>query len=308
MPARVTSAGSAVRLAVCALAALVWLMAAADARAQDGSAAEDPATDVIADPAPEGTAPVDESVQQPPPEQTPGEQPLPAEQPAPDPAPVDQTPPPEQPAQEPPAEPTPPVSETPLPEPPASEAPVVEPSPTPEPPVVTPAPGDLVPEPPVLVPEPSPVEVEPGTGPQHGSIVTIPRDLSPPSFPLLSSSLPLLFPSPGGGDAAVTWAGGRVDTQSGSRSDARQDGRPAAGSTGEAPQLPPLPLRERAPSGFYVSAGGAGGGSSGGFVPLVLAALIAFFVAAAQRPGGLVSLALAPPRCTAFVLCLERPD
>lgn len=291
---------------MCALAALLWLVAAADARAQDGSSAQDPAEDVIGDPAPEGTTPVDESVQ-PPAEQT---EPTPDEQgqPAPAPAPVDQAPPPEQPAQEPPAEPPPPVSEAPPPESPAPEPPVVEPAPTPEPPVVTPPPGDLVPEPPVLVPEPGPVEAQPGTGPQHGSIVTIPRDISLPSLPSLSSSLPSLFPSPGGGQAAVNWAGERLDTQSGSRSDARDDGRPAAGSTGDPPQLPPLPFRDRAPSEFYVSAGGAGGGSSGGFVPLVLAALIAFFVAAAQRPGGLVSLALAPPRCTAFVLCLERPD
>jgi hypothetical protein len=139
-------------------------------------------------------------------------------------------------------------------------------------------------------------EVPTAPGSQRESIVTISRDASPPH-------LPLLFSSSGYGGAAV-----RLDTQSGSRSETRNEAPRAAEGTGKAPLLPPLPFRGGAPAGLYVSGGGMGSGSSGGFFPLVLAGLIAPFAAAAQRRGGLVSLALAPPRCSAFVLCLERPD
>jgi hypothetical protein len=141
-----------------------------------------------------------------------------------------------------------------------------------------------------------PPEVPTDPGSQRDSIVTIPQYAAPPH-------LPLLFSTSGDGLAAV-----RVDTQSGPRSETRNEGPPAAKSTGEAPLVPPLPFRDRGPSELYVSAGGMGSGSSGGFFPLVLAGLIALFAAAAQRRGGLVPLTLAPPRCTAFVLCLERPD
>jgi hypothetical protein len=292
----VTGASSAARLAVCALAALLWLVAASEARAEDGSDAQGPAAEVIADPEPEGTTPVDGSVEQSPAEQAPADQGPPVEQPAPESPAIDPGPPTEQP----PVEPAPPASEAPAPEAPAPEQPVVvEPAPPAEPPAVAPPPVDLIPEP--LVPEPVPVDVPTPNGSRHASIVTIDGDVVLPS-------LPSLFSSPGGGLVAVSWAGDRLDAQGGSRSETRNEGTPAADRTGDAPLLPPLPYRDGTSSGFYVSAGGAGGGSAGGFVPLVLAGLIALFAAAGQRPGGLVSLALAPPRCTAFVLCLERPD
>jgi hypothetical protein len=293
----VTEASSAARLAVCALAAVLWLVAASEARAEDGSGAQDPAAEVMVDPAQEGTTPVEGSVEQQPSAEQPVEQ-APVEPSAPESPAVDPGPPTEQP----PVEPAPPASEAPAPEAPAPEQPVVvEPEPPAEPPAVAPPPVDLIPEPPVPDAEPVPVDVPTASGSRHASIVTISGDVVPPS-------LPSLFPSPGGGLAAVSWAGDRLDTQGGSRSETRNEGTPAADRTGDAPLLPPLPFRDGTSSGFYVSAGGASGGSSGGFVPLVLAGLIALFAAAAQRPGGLVSLALAPPRCTAFVLCLERPD
>jgi hypothetical protein len=38
----------------------------------------------------------------------------------------------------------------------------------------------------------------------------------------------------------------------------------------------------------------------------VIAGLVTLF--AAQRPGGVVPVTLAPPHCATSVLCLERPD
>ena len=169
-----------------------------------------------------------------------------------------------------------------------------EPSPAPEPPVVTPIPGDPAPGLPVAD-EPAPVEAPRAAGSHRDSIVTIPPDASPLSFP------PLLSPG-------ATGVGDRVDDQAGSRSEARSEGPQAAESTGDAPPLPGLPFRGGAPSDLYVSAGGMGSGSSGGFFPWVLVGLVALLAAAAQRRSGLVPLTLAPPRCTAFILLSERPD
>jgi outer membrane biosynthesis protein TonB len=312
----------AARLAVCVFAALLWLVLAAEARAEDGSASsgdaaatlddgaaavdtvsggssgdeQDPAADATTDPGLEGTTPVEGAVEQPSADQPPVDQAPPVEPPAPEQPPVDQGPPPEQP----PAEQSPPVSEVP-PEPPPSEPPVVEPSATPEPPVVAPPPGDLAAEPPLPDAEPVPAEVHSSAASQRESIVTIALDASPPRLTSLFGS------SVGDGLAAATWAGDRLDPQGGSRSAAGDERPPAAERAGDAPLLPALPFRDGAPSQFYVSGGGAGGSSAGFFVGLV-AGLVALLAAAAQRLGGLVSLALAPPRCTAFVLCLERPD
>jgi hypothetical protein len=164
---------------------------------------------------------------------------------------------------------------------------------------MTPEPTDPAPEP-VPAPEPGPIE-GPAAGSHRDSIVIIKRNPSP-------VSLPSLFPSPADRLAATTGAGGgRLAPQGGSRSQSGDEGTQAAGNARNAPLLPGLPFRGGAPSDLYVSAGGSSG-SSGGFFPLVLAGLVALLAAAAQRRGGLVPLALAPPRCAAFVRCLERPD
>jgi outer membrane biosynthesis protein TonB len=282
-------ANSGARLGLLASVALLGLALAAEARAEDGSAssgdaasAVDPVTeDGSADeqappePPPAEPPPTEPPLAEPPPAEPPlAEQPL-AEQPPAEPPPTEQPPAEPPPAEPPPTEPPPPMDEEPPPAPPPADPPVVEP-PLPD--------TERVPE----------VRTAPGS--QRESIVTISRDASRPH-------LPLLFSSSGYGGAAV-----RLDTQSGSRSETRNEAPRAAESTGEAPLLPPLPFRGGAPTGLYVTGGGMGSGSSGGFFPLVLAGLIAPFAAAAQRRGGLVSLALAPPRCSAFVLCLERPD
>jgi outer membrane biosynthesis protein TonB len=278
-PAISMKANWGARLGVVASAALLGLALAAEARAEDGSASSGDAASAVDPLTEDGSADEQAPPEPPAPEPPP---PMAEEPPAPLPPPADppvvEQPPPEQPpAEQPPAEQPPPMAEEPppAPPPPPADPPVVE-QPLPD--------AKRVPE------------VPTAPGPQRESIVTISRDASPPH-------LPLLFSSSGYGGAAV-----RLDTQSGSRSETRNEAPRAAESTGDAPLLPPLPFRGGAPAGLYVSGGGMGSGSSGGFFPLVLAGLVALVAAAPQRRGGLVSLTLAPPRCSAFVLCLERPD
>jgi hypothetical protein len=304
-----TKAECGARVAVWLFAGLVWLMLATEARADAGSASSDGASAAVDtkssggpddDPALEGTPPVAEPVEEPA-----GEPPV-------DPAPLPEPLPPEPPPADegaatdrPPAETPPPVGETPPPEP-QPPPPPVEPSPAPEPPVVTPPPEVPVAEPPPPVADPVPVEPPPATGSHGESIVTIAGDSSPPPPP--PPLLPLLFPSDvGGGLIAVTWAGDRLDRQSGSRSETRNDGPRAAGGAGTAPLPPPLPFNNTAPSGLFVSTGAPSGGSSGAFFVGVLAALIALLAVAVQLFISLVSLRLAPPRGNAFALRLIRP-
>jgi hypothetical protein len=191
---------------------------------------------------------------------------------------------------------TPPVVETPVvTEPPA----VVLPPPfIPEAPLLEPPWDGLGAAPPLPDAESVPVEAGIAVGLHGASIVTIRRADLPRSLPsLLPSQL----------SDAVTSAGAGLHPQGASRSDTRREPSAAAERHGDSP-LPPLPARERTPSTLYVSGGGASGGSSSGIFAWVLAGLIALLAAAAQRIGGLVSLTLAPPRCTAFALGLERPD
>jgi hypothetical protein len=165
--------------------------------------------------------------------------------------------------------------------------------------VTTPPPGDPTPEP-APVPERPPDEV-PAADSQRIPIVVIERGTPP-------LRLPSLLPSPVGELAATTGGGDRLGTEGGSRSQSgSESGTRRVESARDIPPLPGLPFSGGAPSDLYVSAGGSSG-SSGGFFPLVLAGLVAFLAAAAQRRSGLLSLALAPPRCAAFVRCLERPD
>jgi hypothetical protein len=291
----------AARMAVCAFATLLGLLLAAEARAGAESASSgDVASAVDEQPVPEEPLPsqppeqpppVQPPAEQPAPEQPPAEQPPaeqpPAEQPAPEQPPAEQ-PPPEQPSAE-----SPPPAEAPPPAPPADPPAAPEPTPISEAPVVAPPPGDLASKPPDPDAGTVPAEVETAVGSRGESIVTIRRSVSAPRFPSL-------LPSPGGGD--------RLATQNGSRSEPRNERPQAAESAGHAPLLPAPPFGPGAPADLYVGAGGMGGGSSGGFFPLVLAVLVALFVAVAQRPGGLVPVTLARPRCTALLLCLERPD
>lgn len=274
------------RLAVWAFAAVLWLVLATEARAQDAPASSDGGAAAVGDPPPEGTPPVgeEEPAPQPPVELPPPETPQPpAVEPPPPPAPdpVGQPPPPD---------PTPP---------PAPDPPVVTP------PVVTPPPEVPVTEPPPPVAGPVPVEPPPATGSPGESIFTIPGDSSPPSPPP-PLELPYLSDA-SDGLAAVTWAADRLDRQGGSRSETRHEGPPAAGSAGTAPLPPPLPFNNTAPSRLFVGAGGLSGGSSGGFFVGVLAALIALLAVAVQVLGSVVSLRLAPPRGNAFALRLIRP-
>jgi hypothetical protein len=292
------------RLAAWATAALLGLVLATEARADDGSAQLDEvvATDPVAPPDPGSAAPS-------------------AEQPAPvDEGPADETPGPVQPPVEetpapgePPAEGTPPPDTAPPPGPPVSESPPPEPPPTPEPPVAEPTPTPP-PEPPVDPPVPTdpiaePVPPpEPGPPPPEDRAAGAPRDpivIIKPSPPPVALSP--LFPSPADKLTAATGAGDRLDSQGGSRSQAGSEGARAPGKARKAPLLPGLPFRGGASSDLYVSAGGSSG-SSGGFFPLVLAGLVALFAAVAQRHSGLLSLTVAPPHCSTFVLCLERPD
>jgi hypothetical protein len=296
--------GRTVRLAAWAIASLLCLVLASEARADDGSAQSDEtaAADPII-PADTGSAP---SPPPPPADQPPAEQPPAEETPDPGQPPTEETP-----AQgEAPAEPPPPSGEPP-PGPPPSEPvpdpapppePPAEPVPTPEPepPVVTPEPTDPAPEP-VPAPPLHPLD-DAAAGSQGDPIVVIKR--SPPPV-----SLPALFPTAWGSPAPAAGAAGRIGPQGGGRSEpGSEDTRAAAGSARNAPLLPGLPFGGGTPSDLYVSAGGSSGSSGGFFFPLVLAGLVAFLAAGAQRRGGLVPLTLAPPRCAAFVRCLERPD
>jgi hypothetical protein len=163
---------------------------------------------------------------------------------------------------------------------------------------VTPPPGDPTTEP-VPAAEPAPDKVPPA-GSHRDPIVVIERGTPP-------LRLPPLLPSLAGKLAADTGRGDRLGTEGGSRSQSGSERTHPVGSARDVPPLPGSPLSGGAPSDVYVSAGGSSG-SSGGFFPLVLAGLVAFLAAAAQRRSGLLSLAVAPPRCAAFVRCLERPD
>ena len=278
------------RSAVCALATLLGLLLAAEARAGVGSASsDDVATAVAEQPAPEQLPP-----EQPQPESPPPAQPLPEQPPAE--KPPAEEPPAEQPAAQPPAEP--PSTGSPPAEPSAEPPPAQQPAPVAEPPLVpeaptAPAPDDSAAQPPLPDGRTVPVEVDTAVGSRGESIFTIRRAVSLPR-------LPSLLPSPQGGD--------RLSTQNGSRSETRSEHPQAAERTGHDPLLPAPPFGPGAPADLYVGAGGMGGGSSGGIFPLVLAVLVALFVALAQRPGGVVPVTLARPRCTAFLLCLERPD
>lgn len=310
-------------LVVCALIAFLGLALATEARAADESAdvvteetvssategesstsGPDEATSVpdegetpaagSGDPSAEGTPPVSEDPVAPV-EATPPEAPAPQLPPA-DPAPSPSTPPSD----------GPPGGEVPAPEPPpAASPPVVVSPPVVEPPVVEPPPlGEPIVEAPADPVAPPPAETPPTAGPHRGSIV-IRNDFSPqPALPpLLSSSTS----SVDGELESVTWTGDRLQRQSGPRPETRNKGPAAAVSVDGAPLPPPIPARERAPTGLYVSVGGQGGASSGGFFVGMLAAAIALALAG-QRLGSLVSLSLAPPRRTAFALRLDRPD
>ena len=276
-------------------ATVLWLVLATEAHADDGSASSDSASAAVDTVSSSGSG--DDPAQEPV-EQAPVD---PAPLPEPEPLPPEPTPVGEGPATDPPPAETPPtVGETPPPEPQPPPPPVVEPSPAPEPPVAI-SPPEVPGEPPLPA---APVEVPPATGSNGESIVTIPQDSSPLPPP---PPLPLLFPSDVGGPAAVTWAGDRLDRQSGSRSETRDDGARAAGRVGNAPLPRPLPFKAQAPSRLFASAGGLSGGSSGGFSVGVHAALIALLAVAAQLLGSLVSVRLAPPRGNAFALRLIRP-
>jgi hypothetical protein len=137
----------------------------------------------------------------------------------------------------------------------------------------------------------------PGTNPDPIVIIE-------PSAPRVTS--PSLFPPPADKLTAATGTGGGLDSQGGPQPQAGSQDTHAAGKARNAPLLPNLPFRGGSSSDLYVSAGSSG--SSGGFSSLMLAGLVALLAAALQRRGGLLPLTLAPPRCAAFVLCLERPD
>ena len=164
--------------------------------------------------------------------------------------------------------------------------------------MTTPPPGEPTPEP-APAPGPAPDKV-PAASPHRDPIVVIERGTPP-------LRLPSLLPSPVGKLAATTGGGDRLGTEGGSRSQSGSEGTRPVESARDVKPLPGVPFSGGAPSDLYVSAGGSSG-SSGGFFPLVLAGLVAFLAAAAQRRSGLLSLALAPPRCAAFVRCVERPD
>ncbi|MGH3057078.1 MAG: hypothetical protein ACRDPP_02440 [Gaiellaceae bacterium] len=280
-------------MAVWVFAALLWLVLATEARADDATVSSDGAAATADDPQLGGMPPVGDTAE------------TPAEEPAGDPALPVESPAPETPAPAP--EPPPPPAPDPVGQPPAAPSPPAPPSPAPESPVVTPPVATPPPEVPTAEPTlpaagPIPVEPSPATGSSGESIFTIPNGSSPPP-PL---ELPYLSDA-GGGLAAVTWAGDRHDRQSGSRSETRHEGPPAAGSAGNAPLPPPPPFKDQAPSRLFVSTGGLSGGSSGGFSVGMLAALIALLAVAVQLLCSLVSLRLAPPRGNAFALRLIRP-
>jgi hypothetical protein len=330
-----TKANSTTRIAVCAVAAFVWVALAAEAHAQDvpassgdvvpavepapgsGSGEEQPpaaGTDdsATADPGAEGAIPGAGSGDQAPPEQPVLEQPV-VEQPVVE-QPVVEQPGLEQPGFEQPVLEQPGFGQ-PAPEPPATihEAPSPMPSAGPldlpvlGPPLIPEAPvwaspgGDLLEEQPLSDAAIVPMEVKTAVGSQRESIVTVRRD----AFP---AGLVSLFPSRvGGGLAAVTSASDRLHLKSGSQLETRRNIPSAAEPRSDGPLLPPLALGEGAPSTRYVSGGGLSGGSAGGVFAWALAGLLALF-AAAQCVGGLVPLTLALPRRIAFGGFPERPD
>lgn len=311
----------AARIVVCAFAAILWLMFAAEARAQDGpgssgegapaagggASGEDgsPAPDPTTSPGVEvPTPPVEEPVEQPPPSPPPADEAPPA---SPPPAPPAESPPappatPEPPPAQPPTSPPNPplgVGETPSPGQPSTPpgsvpVPLLSPDA-----VVTPPPsGELVGVQPLSDGEESASTVQAPAASRGGSIVEIRPD-----------GLPSLLPTDARGRlAAVALTADRLDVHSGSRSNTENEAAPGAKSAGDPPLPPSWPLGDQAPSTPYASTGGAGGGSSGGFFAWVVAGLIGLLAAAAQRLGSLVPLTLSPPRCTAYVFGLERPD
>jgi outer membrane biosynthesis protein TonB len=304
------------RVAVWLLAPLLWLALATEARAQDDPAdpvavdagtgelpgaglpeAEDPAAGGTSDPDAEGTPP---GTGETPPvtggEEQPGSTPPVGEQPPqPQPPPVD-------PAPQPSPSDGPPAGPPPTPDPAPTDQPSAEPTPA-EPPVVTPVPGDPAAPPTVPPVASAPGEPPSAAGGQPASIVfTRDRDFSAPPLPPLNLSSSL-----GGNVEEGTWTDDRGRRQDGSRSGTKGESVFAARGAETAPLPGPLPVRDGFHSGLYVSAGGPSGGSAGGFFVGMLAALAALAVAG-QRLGGLVSLALSPPRRTAFALRLDRPD
>ena len=329
MTARMIRANCAARVVVSAFAVLLWLMIAAEARAEDGfGSSGDGATAINpmsgdglgdeqnsaggapTDPVLEGTTPLEDPVEtppvQPPVEEAPSEV-LPSPEPPQAESPPAQPPVPEQPPAQPPVleqpalDPPAPVAEAPSREPPpAPDLPVLGPSLIPEAPVLPSPSGDLVEALPVSNAE-VPASVQPAAVSRRGSIVAIHPDAFQPS-------LPSLFPTQLGGEVAhLTLATDRLHVHSGARSETGNEGPPATKSIGDAPLLPPLTLREGGPSTLYVGGGGASGGSSSGFFAWVLAGLLALFWAA-QRLSGVIPLTLAPPRCASFAVSLERPD
>ena len=279
------------RLAVWALAALLWLVVATEARAQDETAPADGGAVTVGDPPAEATPPAGEGQEEPAPptsgDPAPPVEPPPVEAPPP-PAPEPSNPPPPDPVAQPAPEPAPPA-----------------PEPPPAPPVATPLPEVPAVEPTPPAAGPVPVEPAPTPGSPRESIVTISQNSSPPPPP---PSLALLLQQTEtvGGLTASTWTADRL-RQHPSRSDTTHEGPAAAGSAGTAPLPPPLPFKDQSPSKFFVSGGGVSGGSSGGFAVGMLAALIALLAVTVQLLGSLVSLRLAPPQGNAFALRLIRP-
>jgi hypothetical protein len=310
----------AARIVLCAFAAILWLMFAAEARAQDGPASsgegapaagggasaeeESPAPDPTTGPGVEvPTPPADDPVEQPPPSPPPADEAPPASPPPAPPAESPQAPPatPEPPPAQPPASPPAPnpplgVGETPSPGPPSTPpGPVPVPLVSPDAVVTPPPSGELAGVQPLSDGEES---AQAPAASRGGSIV----EIRPDGLPSLLST------DARGRLAAVALTTNRLGVHSGSRSNTQNEVAPGAKSAGDAPLLPSWPLGDQAPSTPYASTGGAGGGSPGGFFAWVVAGLIGLLAAAAQRLGSLVPLTLSPPRCTAYVFGLERPD
>jgi hypothetical protein len=315
----------AARIVLCAFAAILWLMFAAEARAQDGPGSsgegapavdpvgggasaeeESPAPDPTTGPGAEvPTPPADDPAEQPPPSPPPADEAPPASPPPAPPAesppapPATPEPPPAQPPASPPAQ-NPPLGagETPFPGPPLTPpgsvpVPLLSPDE-----LVTPAPsGELTDVQPVSNGE-SASTVQAPAASRGGSVV----EIRPDGLPSLLSS------DARGRLAAVALTTDRLDVNRGSQSNTENEAAAGARSAGDAPLLPSWPLGDQAPSTPYASTGGVGGGSSGGFFAWVVAGLIGLLAASAQRLGSLVPLTLSPPRCTAYVFGLERPD
>lgn len=300
-----TKAEGGARVAVWLFAALLWLVLATEARADDTIVSSDGGAAAAEDPQLGGTPPVGDPAEIPA-EESAGDSAAPVEAPAPEtPAPAPETPAPAPEPQQPPA--PDPVGQPPAPAP----TPPASPSPAPEPPVATPPVATPPPEIPGAEPlppvaSPVPVEPQPTTTSPRESIFTIPQDSSPPPPP---PALALLLQQAevGGGLAADTWTGDRLKRQSGSRSETTPESPPAVGRAGNAELPPPPPFKNTAPSGLFVSAGGPSGGTSGGSSVGVDVALIALLAFAVWLLGSLVPVRLAPPRGNAFALRLIRP-